>query len=127
MTLTLFREVQNFKPERPKQTGAQKLLIGYRGGVDLDSIKIDPIYGAPANFEYKLTKVEGKDSLNLWFQPKLDTDTLKFAVRTPKSLDTLLTRITDMPKDSLSIITEPSGNIDFGKNFIIESQHAFSE
>ena len=119
--LTLFKEVQNFKPERPKQTGAQKLLIGYRGGVDLDSVKIDPIYGAPANFEYKLTKVEGKDSLNLWFQPKLDTDTLKFALRTPKSLDTLLTRITDMPKDSLSITSEPSGNIDFGKNFIIKA------
>jgi len=119
--LTLFKEIQSFKPERPKQTGLQKLLIGYRGGIDLDSIKIDPIVGAPENFKYQLTKVEQKDSLNLWFSPKLDSDTLKFTLRTPKSLDTLLTRITEMPKDSISIDTEPSGNIDFGNDFIIKS------
>jgi len=119
--LTLFKEIQNFKPERPKQTGLQKLLIGYRGGVNLDSISIKPISGAPINFEYQLTKVDAKDSLNVWFKPKLDSDSLKFTLRTPKSLDTLLTRITAMPKDSISITTEPSGTIDFGKNFIIRS------
>lgn len=119
--LNLFKEVLSFKPERPKQTGLQKLLIGYRGDVELDSIQIEPIFGAPADFKTSLTKVEGKDSLNLWFQPKIDSDTLKFTLKTPETLDTLLTRITQLPKDSLSINTEPSGNIDFGKDFILRS------
>lgn len=119
--ITMFREILPFKPERPRQLGRQKLLIGYRGRIDPDSIQINPLTSVPEDFEYRLIKVPEKDSMHLYFKPLVQSDTLRFEMVTPNRRDTLLTRLTDMPKDTLQISTEPSGNIDFRRNFIIRA------
>ncbi len=125
-TLTLFKEISDFKAERPKQTGLQKLLIGYKGRPELDSITFKPLSAVPDNFEYKITKITDKDSLNFWYKPKLEIDSLLLAISSPKGNDTLLTRITDMPKDSLIVSSEPSGNLDFGKDFLFRTSTPIS-
>ncbi|MFO8147690.1 MAG: Ig-like domain-containing protein [Gillisia sp.] len=126
-TLTLFKEILDFKAERPKQTGLQKLLIGYKGKTELDSLRFKPLSAVPDDFEYRITKITDKDSLNFWYKPKLEIDSLLLFISTPKGNDTLLTRITDMPKDSLIVSTEPSGNLDFDKDFLFRTNTPISE
>ncbi len=119
--LVLFKEELAFKAERPKQDGQQKILIGYRGKVNLDSLKFKPLNTQATDFEYSISKVPGKDSLYLWLKPPFKTDSLWVQISSPNRTDTLLTRISEMPKDSLRISIEPSGNLDFGKKVFLRS------
>ncbi|MCM4160559.1 hypothetical protein FHG64_10415 [Antarcticibacterium flavum] len=119
--LVLFREIQPFQPERPKQLAGNKLLLGYRGRALPDSLRIEPITNVPDNFEYRFTRVPDKDSLHVWIKPQLEVDSLKFRLVSQNRVDTLLTRITSMAADTLQITPEPSGTLDFGKNIILRS------
>ena len=119
--LVMFKEELAFKAERPKQEGLQKILIGFRGKVNLDSLKFKFLNTPEENFDYRISKVTDKDSLYLWFKPQLQTDSLWMQVSSPNRIDTLQTRITEEPKDSLIISFEPSGNLDFGKKVFLKS------
>ncbi|WP_010227508.1 Ig-like domain-containing protein [Gillisia marina] len=118
--LQLFKEELAFKTERPKQVAKQKILVGYKGKTDLDSISIEPLTTVPSDFEYRFTKVVDKDSLHLWYKPTVATDSLRFKFNSKNDTTSLIARISDMKADSLVITTEPSGNIEFNKNFIIK-------
>ncbi|HSI70956.1 MAG TPA: Ig-like domain-containing protein [Gillisia sp.] len=119
--LVLFREIQEFQPERPKQLAGNKLLLGYRGRAIPDSLRIEPITPVPADFDYKFTRVPEKDSLHVWIKPTLELDSLQFKLISQNRVDTLLTRITEMAIDTMQITPEPSGSLDFGKNIILRS------
>lgn len=118
--LLLFKETLDFKPERPKQVAKQKILIGYKGATNLDSISVSSS-SASSDLEYRLTKVVDKDSLHLWYKPLVKMDSLNFSFNSEKGATPLVTRITDMKADTLLITTEPSGNFDFGKEFVIRA------
>ena len=119
--LTLFQENLAFQPERPKQLNRNKLLIGYRGSVNPDSIVFETLSTVPQDFDYRIVKVPEKDSLHFYYKPVLGADTLKLRTVTPLRTDTIMTRIVDMPLDTLQVTTEPSGNIDFGGNIILRA------
>jgi uncharacterized protein (DUF2141 family) len=119
--LVMFREELSFKAERPKQETNQKILIGYRGKTDLDSIKFKFLNPEAADIEYRISKVTDKDSLYFYYKPPLETDSLRLQITTPNLSDTLLTRLTDIPKDSLIIALQPSGNLDFGKKVLLNA------
>ena len=123
--LQLFKEELAFKAERPKQVAKQKILVGYKGKTDLDSISIEPLTTVPSDFEYRFTKVVDKDSLHLWYKPLVETDSLSFKFNSKKDTTSLIARITDMKADTLVITTEPSGTLDFNKNFIIKGSTPF--
>jgi len=119
--LVLFREELAFKAERPKQEGLQKILIGHQGKVNLDSLKFKILNVPSIDLDYRISKVTGKDSLYFWFKPELKTDSLLMQVTAPNRTDTLVTRISEMPKDSLRISFEPSGSLDFGNKVYLKS------
>ncbi len=115
--LTLFRENILFQPDRPKQLTNNQILIGYRGKIDVDSLQFEVISPVPADFEYRITKVPEKDSIHFWFKPPIDLDSIRLKVITPHRIDTLITRMTDIPVDSLRITMVPSAsNLNFGDN-----------
>lgn len=119
--LTLFQENLAFKAERPKQLNRNKLLIGYRGLIKPDSLDFQVLSQVPPDFDYRIVKVPNKDSIHFYFKPVLNTDTLKLRTITPSRADTLLTRIVDMPLDTLQVTTEPSGSIEFGGDIILRA------
>lgn len=119
--LVMFREVLPFEPERPRQESQQKLLIGYQGRAEPESLEFSPIDEVPADFDYTVTKVEDKDSLYFWYKPQLETDSLRLQLTSPNRIDTLTTRITELPKDSLSVSIEPSGTLDIGRDVIFKA------
>lgn len=119
--LVLFKEVLPFQAVRPKQLAQNKLLIGYRGKVNPDSITFQALNESQENFDYRITKVVDKDSLNFWFKPVEQRDSLILRLVSPQRTDTLTTRLTNLPADTLQVTTEPSGNIDFGKNIVVNA------
>lgn len=118
--LVLFKEELPFQAERPNQLAANKILIGYRGRVEPDSITFETIDG-PDPFDYRITKVADKDSIHLWYKTAEQPDSLRLEVVSPQRVDTLFTRITDLPADSLQITTEPAGNIDFDRDVVLKA------
>ncbi len=118
--LTLFKEVLNFKPERPKQVAKQKLLIGYKGTTNLDSVSVRSISPTP-DLEYRLTKIADKDSLHLWYKPFSQLDSLKVEFISEAGSTSLMSRISDMKADSLTITSEPSSTLDFDKTFVVKA------
>jgi len=125
--LTLLRENLPLQPERPKQLNQNKLLIGYRGLINPDSIDFQPISQIPQDFDYRIVKVLNKDSIHFYYKPVLDTDTLRLRSITPVRTDTLMTRIVDMPADTLQVTIEPSGNLDFGGSIIFRANTPLTE
>ncbi|WP_026836696.1 Ig-like domain-containing protein [Gillisia sp. JM1] len=119
--LQLFKEKIAFEAGRPKQVAKQKILVGYKGKTNLDSISIDPLNTVPSDFEYRFTKVVDKDSLYLWYKPIVETDSLRFKFNSQKDTTSLIARISDMKADSLVINTEPSGTLEFNKDFLIKA------
>lgn len=127
INLTLFREQLSFKPERPKQISGQKLLVGYQGKPLPDSLQFNPLSPVPENFEYTLTKVAEKDSLHFWYKPEVGIDSLVLELTSPAGIDTLITRLKELPKDSLIVTTEPSGSLEFNKNFLFTANTPIAE
>lgn len=119
--LKLFKEELAFSAERPKQVAKQKILLGYKGRTNLDSVSISPITQVPSDFEYRITKVSDKDSLHLWYKPALELDSLRFKFATIKDTVSLISRISEMKADTLIVTTEPSGILDFNKDFVIKA------
>ncbi len=119
--LKLFKEELAFKAERPKLVAKQKILLGYKGRTKLDSLSITPITTVPADFDYRITKVVDKDSLYLWYKPVVETDSLQFKFNSIKDTTSMVTRISNMKADTLVLSTEPSGNLEFNKDFLIKA------
>lgn len=110
--LRLFREIPQFSVARPKQVAGQHIIFGYSGVVEPDSLQIN-LYPVPENFEHRITKDIKTDTLHYWYKPALQRDSLNFIVEAPNYRDSLLTRINEMPVDSLQIRIEPSGTVNF--------------
>ena len=110
--LKLFREIPQFGIARPKQVAGQHIIFGYTGIIEPDSLQIN-MYPAPADLEHRITQDIETDTLHYWYKPALERDSLNFIVEAPKYRDSLLTRISEMERDSLQIRIEPSGTVNF--------------
>ncbi|GAB2761280.1 Ig-like domain-containing protein [Salinimicrobium soli] len=111
--LILFREILDDKFVRPQQKADQHIMFGYEGKVHRDSIQINMLTTVPDDFSYRITKDVEKDTLHYWYKPAIPSDTLQFVVQTPRFSDTLLTRIKEMKKDSLTFTFNPTSSIGF--------------
>ncbi len=100
--------VQLYEPEQDKelrrasQVGQSRIQIGYAGA--LDSMKISPIDKSLITAS-RITKEEDKDTLNYWYQPTLERDSLALNIEFKDFKKTLTARLkAGQDKDSLIII-----------------------
>ncbi len=119
--ITVFKEELAFKPSRPSQLKGNQILFGYEGRPNIDSVEINLLNAIPADYQTRILKVKEKDSLHYWFNTKPDSDSLSFEIVSPTSRDTVWTRVTEQPRDSLKVTAEPSGNIGIEQNFRISA------
>ncbi|MBD0830949.1 Ig-like domain-containing protein [Aestuariibaculum sediminum] len=120
-TIKLFSETLDFRPSRPFLAAQQKIAFGYEGPVE--AMDINLISEVPEAFEHRITKEENKDTLNYWYKPKIEVDSLLFVVTHPDVSKDYKVRIRPQDVDSLIIksispnnISEPfkvKGNIPF--------------
>tara|TARA_B110000902_G_scaffold85616_1_gene101531 strand:- start:2730 stop:4331 length:1602 start_codon:yes stop_codon:yes gene_type:complete len=104
--LRMFKESVDYKFNRARQVSHNKLSFGYEG--DGQAMQIKLLSDAPEDFTSTLTKEKGKDTLNYWYRPKLEVDSLIFEITHLQSIDTAVVRIKDFKSDSLVFKSESS-------------------
>ncbi len=118
-TLKLFSEALDFNSTRPKLLSGEKIAFGYEG--DHEGMAIELLSEVPPEFEYRVTKDPKTDSLNYWYKPRLEVDSLLFKVIHPTMEKDHTVRISKQERDSLIIETSPSGTIRFDEPFRISA------
>lgn len=123
--VNLFKELLNFKSEKPKQISKNELIFGYEGVADSVSIQLlstVPDTILPKNYETRIFKDKEKDTLHYWFKPFFEADTLIFEVTAAKKYrDTLITRLKDQYHDSLKLKNNVQGSLAFNQEFSISA------
>lgn len=119
--LSIFKEIPDFKAERPKQEGLNHFVFGYRGHITEENHEIKLLSEAPENFKQQIVKEEDADTLNYWFTPFIEKDSLLFSFSDGKKIDTLTVYPKQIEKDSLELDAKPKGSIDYYENFKIFS------
>lgn len=114
-TLRLFKENAVFKATRPRLISGEKIAFGYEG--DYEGMNIDIVSKTPPEFEYRITKDKKTDTLNYWYKPRLEVDSLIFKVSKNDFEKEFTARISEQERDSLIIETSPSGNIGYNEGF----------
>ncbi len=110
--LQVFKEAVKFDSERPSQDNLNKIIFGYRGKLNKDDFAIELIDKKPEDFKYQIVKEKETDTLNYWYKPFVDVDSLRFVFRNEKQLDTLKLYPKELEKpDSLQIVYGPKGSI----------------
>jgi uncharacterized protein (DUF2141 family) len=99
--ITLFKEEIDFRATRPSLISGNKIAFGYEGNAE--NMTIELLSEVSADYTSIITKDAENDSLNYWYQPKIDVDSLIFKVSNTNYLDTLTVKIKDQLKDSLSL------------------------
>ena len=117
--LTIFKEVPELKVGRPRQAAAQRINFGYTG--DGDSLKINLLSSIPSPIETVITKKENIDTLQYWFKPEIEADSLNFELSTATFKDTVTTRLRTLQADSLSFTSTTGAVLVLGDTFTVSS------
>ena len=99
--LRLFKEVPDFKPTRPKLESSNRISFGYEGKTD--NYQITLLTQMQEDFQYRIIKQPGRDTLNFWFKPKVTEDSLVFVTRNKLQIDTTTVRFRELYSDSLRL------------------------
>mgnify|MGYP000020445339 FL=1 len=116
--LRLFKESVDYNFKRAKQTSKNKISFGYEG--DLEQMKINILSDVPENFSSLVIKEKDKDTLNYWFRPNLEVDSLIFQIIHSKSVDTAVVRIKELKSDSL-ILKSSSSSLKLDDPYIVSA------
>ncbi|MBJ7880048.1 Ig-like domain-containing domain [Gelidibacter salicanalis] len=117
--IKLFKEIPEFKVERPLQVAKQKIEFGFRG--DYKNTSIEMMGEKPSGFEHRILKDSQKDTLYYWYKPNVEMDTTYFVVKNNSYTDTLKHRFRDLKVDSLNIKPTVTGAVNFDDDFSIEA------
>ena len=99
--LRLFKEVPDFKPTRPKLESSNRISFGYEGKTD--NYQITLLTQMEDDFQYRIIKQPGRDTLNFWFKPKVTKDSLVFVTKNKLQIDTTTVRFRELYSDSLRL------------------------
>lgn len=116
--IIVFKEELDFDPKRPTHFKGNQILFGYEGSPDLDSLTINLLSPKPDGYASRVIKDTKADSLYYWYNLQPELDSLNFEITTPKTRDTVMVRLTNLDRDSLTISSE-GGSI--SKNFKFKS------
>ncbi|MFD0963247.1 Ig-like domain-containing protein [Pseudofulvibacter geojedonensis] len=91
--LLLFKEIQNFKPLKPKHQKKNRIRFRYEGPYHEDiSIKL-LTDNLPEGYTSIITKEIETDTLNYWFKPSVELDSMLFSLKSKKVVDTFKVRM----------------------------------
>ncbi|WP_299119673.1 Ig-like domain-containing protein [uncultured Tenacibaculum sp.] len=99
--IRIFKELQPFKFKRGKETTKGKILFGFNG--EKENMKVDLLSSVPSNFKSFSQFEKDKDTLNYWYTPIIEQDSLNFIVSNTDFKDTITVRLRKKKIDSLSI------------------------
>lgn len=119
----LFKEELPFKALNLSQASGSKMSLGYEGNAKDVTILIKK--GAE-NLDFSVTKIEKKDSINIWFKG-IKGDSLTVDVEKNKFKKQFSLKIKEQKKDSISFSPEQRGDLNFRDSFTINSNTPLSK
>ncbi|MDX9790167.1 MAG: Ig-like domain-containing protein [Candidatus Kapabacteria bacterium] len=107
--LELFREILPFKAVRISQTAESRAYLAFEG-----NSKDVTVTASDFNKEIpiKITSLEGKDSLQIWF-PNIKADSLKITAQKDDYFKEFTLKTKKMKADSLTVTASRSGTLNF--------------
>lgn len=123
---SLFKEELNYETLRAKQDSENQIKFGFEG--TYEDVNISMISSTPEDFVAKVIKDNTKDSDTLiyFYNPSIKSDSLLFSVSKNKVRDTVMVKIRNREKDSLTITAEPRNNISFFEDFKVQGSIPFT-
>ncbi|NQY04812.1 MAG: Ig-like domain-containing protein [Flavobacteriaceae bacterium] len=119
--IVLFNEELPVKAGKPKFKSLNKLAFGYEG--DHKKMKINLLSDTPSHYKSLITKQKDLDSLNYWFKPTFEQDSLIFEVTDNlKYRDTFTVKLRKKLNDSLSF-NGSRGDLRFYDHFKISANN----
>lgn len=122
--LNLFSEVLDYKADRPKLVSGEKIIFGFEG--NYNDVNITLLSDVPSTFKSRSFKEETKDTLNYFYSPKLEVDSLIFKVTNKTIVDTFTVKIKDNKRDTLVVTTFPKNAIRLNENFNLTANIPFT-
>ncbi|PTM06780.1 MAG: hypothetical protein DA407_11330 [Bacteroidetes bacterium] len=119
--LKLFKEITNFKADRPKQISGNKIAFGFEG--EYENMKINLLSSVSNNFENRIIKDSKTDSLYYFFKPDITSDSLVFQVSNTNYSDTLTVKTRTLEKDSLVVSGKSTSDLKLNEDFIITANN----
>lgn len=113
--LKLFKEIPDFKANRPKLESKNRISVGYKGIGD--SLKVNFLTEMPQDFEYILLKERGKDTLNVWFKPQITLDSVQLVTANQSIRDTTVLKLRELYADSLQVTSINAGKVSVKDTF----------
>lgn len=117
--INLFETTRDFSPKRPKQVTKNQLIFGYEGILDTTAFEIKLLSKAPDTLRTTITKDREADTLNYYFYPYFESDSLLFSFKHKTGIDTLTVRTKELYPDSLTVQLKPKGNIEINEALYI--------
>lgn len=119
--LTLFKEIPNYSAAVPSFVARNRIIFGYYGDAN-ETIKITPLTPIPDSVKTRILRERDKDTINFWFTPnEMDSIVFTMTNETKKVVDTFTIKRRKVGIDSLKIIPNQSGSLDFNKSFYLEA------
>lgn len=118
--LELFKEMVPFKAVNAVQASANRFTIGYEG--DPKEVKIN-LKNGTEKIPFKLSKLESKDSLNIWFKAQKN-DSLAIEVVKANYKKSFSLKVKEQKKDSVAFSNERGVDLSFRDRFAIHSNTA---
>ncbi|WP_430614349.1 Ig-like domain-containing protein [Flavobacterium sp. JP2137] len=122
--LNLFKSQEKLKVNRPAQLTQNKWYLPYIGNPEKLEVKIKH-----ANNEvlHALTRLPGKDTLQIWF-PKMEVDSLLMEFKAPDYEQLFTVRPRKIKtEDTLSVSAVQRGNLDFRDSFTLRTATPFAK
>lgn len=117
--LTLFKEIPNYSASVPSFVARNRIIFGFYGDKN-ETIKITPLSIIPDTVKTRILKERDKDTVNFWFTPN-EMDSIVFTIENEakKVIDTFTIKRRKVGTDSLKIIPNQTGSLDFNKSFYL--------
>lgn len=116
--LILFKETENYRALRPKHERKNKIKFRYEGEA---TTAIDIELLSTVKLESMVTKPIDNDTLNYWFKPNLELDSLKFTMQHHKQIDSFKVRIREKVKADSLVFKPITRNLTLNGDFQISA------
>lgn len=123
--LSIFKENRAFEIARVDQQSATQLLFGVHGGID--SVQIKLLSDRPDNYKEAYYHRRKSDTLDYWFTPYFEADSLVFELSKGDLRDTITTQLKEIETDSLRFKADPSSVLPLNGEFKLSANTPITE
>lgn len=123
--MNLFKEIPEFKAVRPNLVSGNKIAFGYEGNAK--DMTIELLSEASPDFKNVIIKEVDKDTLNYWYKPNFEADSLMFKVSNKDYEDTFKVNLRDLKKDTLIIRPIEARVLKLLEDFQLQGSTPFTE